>query len=361
VTADIECLQVLSTAQADIWKTHLPARRSAFGSVEYASIVERHREEVARLILFRSQEDHALVTYPLFLRAASELSFETSVAHEAWDAASPEYTGPLATGPNTEAGGRAFRQIFDRYCQHNRIITEFAHLHPWRTAPGVHWLENVRPDREIVYVDLEQSNTDLWQQSLTYACRKNINRARRENVKVFSAEKPDDICQFHQVYSHTMDRNRAQARYYYPLQFFMDFFEQMPDHARFALAEHDGKIVAGTLFLHDDHDVYAYLGGAYHADQGVRPTNAVVYETICWAQEQGKKRLILGGGYKDNDGIFRFKASFSPLRAGFSVYRQIHLPDQYDALCREWASHYGASPEHGSYFPPYRSRPENMR
>ena len=361
MTVDVGCLQVLSTAQPDQWRTFLPARHSAFGSLEFASIAERHREEVARLILFRSQDEHALVVYPLLLRAVSKLPFEADVPHEVWDAASPEYTGPLALELNTEATGMAFRRCFDQYCQESRIVTEFAHLHPWRIASGTRWQENIRPDREIVYVDLAQSEKELWQESLTHACRKNINRAHRENVKVFAADKPDHICQFHKVYIHTMDRNRAQARYYFPLQFFMDFFEQMPDNARFALAEHDGKVVAGTLFLHDDHDVYSYLGGAYHTNQGVRPTNAVVYDTIRWARDQGKKRLILGGGYKHNDGIFRFKASFSPLRAGFSVYRQIHMPDQYDALCGKWVAHYETSPEHNDYFPQYRSRPANLR
>ena len=101
-----------------------------------------------------------------------------------------------------------------------------------------------------------------------------------------NAETPEQIGQFHQIYVHTMDRNQAQAKYYYPLQFFMDFYERMSGNARFALAEHNGKIIAGTLFLHDGHDVYSYLGGAYDADQGVRPANALVYETICWARDQ---------------------------------------------------------------------------
>jgi serine/alanine adding enzyme len=361
MTLDVGSLQVLFTAQPDRWRSFLPARQSAFGSLEFASIVERHRGEVARLILFRSRDEHVLVVYPLFLRAISELPFGACLPSEAWDAASPEYTGPMALEPITEATGQVFRRLLDQYCQASRIVTEFAHLHPWRASSGTCRHENVHLDREIVYVDLVQSEEDLWQESLTRACRKNINRARSENVRMFAAEKPDHICQFHRVYVHTMDRNRAHARYYYPLQFFMDFFERMSDNARFALAEHDGKIVAGTLFLHDDHDVYSYLGGADQAYQSVRPTNALVYDTICWARDQGKTRLILGGGYEHNDGIFRFKASFSPLRAGFNVCRQIHMPDQYDTLCAEWAAHHEASPEHSDFFPQYRSRSGSVR
>ncbi len=355
MTSDEGCLHSLSTAQPGLWRTLLPARQSVFGSVEFASIAEEHKGGVARLIAYGSRDGHDPIVYPLFLRAISELPVGVCVPSEAWDAGSPEYTGPLALEPIMEATGRTFRRLFDEYCRANQIVTEFAHLHPWRASASTYWEENVHPDREIVYVDLLQSQEDLWRVSLTRACRKNVKRARREGVRVFAADTPDQIRQFHEIYLHTMDRNQALAKYYYSLQFFMAFFERMPGNARFALAEHAGKIVAGTLFLHDDEDVYSYLGGGYDAHQGVRPTNAIVYDTIRWAQNQGKKRLILGGGYGQNDGIFRFKASFSPLRARFSVYRQVHIADQYDVLCAEWAAHHEASPEHEGFFPQYRS------
>ncbi len=354
MTLDGGSLEALSTAQADRWRTLLPARKSVFGSVEFASIAERQWGGTARLIAYRSRDRHDSIVYPLFLRAISELPVGGCVPPGAWDAASPEYTGPLALEPIAESTGHAFRRLFDEYCRANLIVTEFAHLNPWRAAADACWQENTHLDREIIFVDLVQSEEELWRQSLSRACRYNINRARREGVRVFAAETPNQIRQFHQVYIHTMDRNHAQAKYYYPLQFFMDFYERMPGNARFALAEHDGKIVAGTLFLYDDEDVYSYLAGAFDEHHSVRPTNAVVYETIRWGREQGKKRLVLGGGYEPNDGIFHFKASFSPLRAGFSVYRQVHLHDQYDALCAEWAAHRDEDSEHASFFPKYR-------
>jgi lipid II:glycine glycyltransferase (peptidoglycan interpeptide bridge formation enzyme) len=154
-----------------------------------------------------------------------------------------------------------------------------------------------------------------------------------------------------------MERNQAVQRYLFPVDYFMAFFEQMPGNARFTLAEYKDQIVAGTLYLHDDINVYSYLGGADHAFQNVRPTNAVIYETIRWAQSQGKRRLILGGGYRPDDGIFRFKASFSPLRAKFHIYRRIHLPDVYVSLCNAWSAYYHSDVNLNSYFPAYRSIP----
>jgi serine/alanine adding enzyme len=354
-------LQVLSIGEPELWRTYLPARQSVFGSLEFASIAQEYKGGTARLFVFRAEDGQALVAYPLFLRSVSELQFAAGMAAEAWDAASPEYTGPMVLVPLAEAAGRAFRHQLDAYCLERRIVTEFAHLDPWETCPSVLVQEYVHQDREIVYVDLGWSRTDMWQKAFTRACRKNIRRAGAENVQVFSAAKPDHIRQFYQIYVHTMDRNRAAARYYFPLEFFMAFFDRMSEHARFALAEYKGTIVAGTLFLHDEQTVYSYLGGAYHEYQDKRPTNALIYDTICWAQALGKKRMILGGGYRHNDGIFRFKASFSPLRAGFNVYRHIHIPEQFDLLRQAWAEHYGSDAEQSEYFPEYRSMPEGAR
>jgi CelD/BcsL family acetyltransferase involved in cellulose biosynthesis len=154
-----------------------------------------------------------------------------------------------------------------------------------------------------------------------------------------------------------MDRVGARDHYYYPLEFFLAFWRHLGNNARFALAEYDGEVVAATLYLYDDVDVYSYLGGADHRFQRARPTNALIYETIRWAQSKGKKRLILGGGHKPDDGILRFKASFSPLRARFEVYKRIHLPDKFAALCDAWSAHYCRNIDPGGYFPPYRSIP----
>jgi len=37
------------------------------------------------------------------------------------------------------------------------------------------------------------------------------------------------------------------------------------------------------------------------------------------------------------------------------------MPDQYDALCVEWATYYETNPQRGGFFPRYREIPENVR
>jgi lipid II:glycine glycyltransferase (peptidoglycan interpeptide bridge formation enzyme) len=210
-------------------------------------------------------------------------------------------------------------------------------------------------------VDLTPTEERLWSESFSHACRKNIKRAMKEGVRIYQASGSDDIEKFHRIYLATMDRRCATSKYYFPLSYFMDLFEQLPGNAAFVLAEYNDRIVAATLYLHDDTDVYSYLGGADERFQHLRPTNVVIYETIRWAQSLGKKRLILGGGYQPDDGIFRFKASFSPLRASFQVYRHVQLAEEYDTLCRKWSAHYDRDlASSGEYFPAYRSIPNGL-
>ncbi len=236
------------------------------------------------------------------------------------DIFSPEFTGPLARGAAVQSVAKCLQF-----------------------------------NREIVYVDLTWPEQQLWRTSFSHACRKNINRSQRENVRVFEAQTMGDIREFHRLYIQTMNGRNALKHYYYSLDYFSTIFEELRGSARFVLAEYKNQTVAGILYLHDRDDVYSYLGGADMNFQHVRPTNAVIYDTILWGKREGKRRLILGGGYLPSDGIFRFKASFSPERARFFVYKRVHLPEKYAALCRTWSSTYGKDSQATAYFPPYRS------
>jgi hypothetical protein len=87
----------------------------------------------------------------------------------------------------------------------------------------------------------------------------------------------------------------------------------------------------------------------------VRPVNAYHYETIKLAARAGKRRLLCGGAFQSGDGVFRFKAGFSPLRIPFKVVKRIHDPEAFAALTEDWSRrHRGLVPEPG-FFPAYRS------
>ena len=346
---------IYTTYNKNSWNSVLPMQESVFGSVEFARIVQEHLSFEARLYVL--QNDTCRIAYPFFCRPVPSLPLGGVENDGLLDTVSPEFTGPLARGAPVQQLAIEFLKRFSIFAFNQSVVAEFIHLHPWKAFTGALVGNCLEFNREIVYVDLTRADQQLWSTSFTRACRKNIKQSQRSGVRVFEAQTMGDIREFYRVYVETMKRRNALTHYYFSLDYFSAIFDHLRSNSRFVLAEYRNQVIAGILYLHDQDDVYSYLGGADYNFQHVRPTNAVIYDTILWGNRQGKKRLVLGGGYSPDDGIFRFKASFSPERTRFFVYKRIHIPDKYAALCRSWSSIYGQALQSTAYFPPYRSQP----
>ncbi|ABU56617.1 lipid II:glycine glycyltransferase FemX [Roseiflexus castenholzii] len=348
--------EMLYTADdQDAWEAALPARASVFGSAGYARIVRRHTGCPARLFVVASHEGR--IVHPFFLRPLNNLPFAEHYASYQ-DTLTPEYTGPTGLGEVAPHLQRAFVERWRHYCEDERIIAEFAHLHPSDRHAGLLRADEVRYNRDIVAIDLTLPENDLWSHSFNEQCRWNIRRAQREGVRVFEARTEADVREFHRIYTLTMERRNADSRYFFPFAYFWAYREELPENALFLLAEYRGRIIAAKLYVYDDEELYDFLGGMDIEYQQQRPAYAIIYAAIQWGQRHRKRRLILGGGYRPDDGIYRFKASFSPLRIRFSTYQRVCQPALYADLCQAWTEYYGCSPPHeAEYFPAYRALP----
>lgn len=339
----------LSPEQSDQWEEFLPANRSVFGSVSYAKICQQFRAAIPRLYVV--QFESANVCYPIFLRPLAALPFQ---AHSGalWDSTTPDYTGPMLKG-ELSAEVETYPALRDRFFREQGIIAEFAHLHPWHAAAAL-LPEGREENRNVVWVDTRIEPETLWREHLEHACRKNINTAQRLGVNVYEGKTDDDLREFYRIYLATMVRNGALIKYHFSYEFFRAFRDTMPANTRFVMARSGDKVIAATLYLYDDQDVFSFLGGADAEFQHMRPTNLVVWDMIQWAHREGKTRLLLGGGYKPEDGIFRFKSTFSPNAQPFQVLKRIHCPGDYahlESLCRQ---RYSMGAELIEYFPSYR-------
>jgi hypothetical protein len=343
---------LFSICDQEPWRRYLPANCSVFGSWGYARICEAFRNCSPRLYVVESGGQ--AICYPFLLRSLAELPFRADTTAK-WDSTTPDFTGPMLFGDDVELAA-AFPELRNGLFRGQGIVAEFAHLHPW--SNGSAWLQEGRAyNREIVWVDVTLDPERLWREHFEHSCRKNISRAEKEGVTILVGSTDDHLHEFFRIYRATMDRNEALPGYYFSREFFHAFRDELPENSRFVLAQYQGQIVAATLYLHDDCDVFSFLGGADAAFQHVRPTNAVIWETIRWAHAAGKKRLILGGGYRADDGIFRFKSTFSRLRQPFYIYRQIHLRPDYAGLEQHCRKHYGLDDSPIDYFPSYRHQP----
>ncbi|WP_243300608.1 GNAT family N-acetyltransferase [Geothrix oryzisoli] len=343
--------RVLTTKDAEAWRAALPTDTSIMGSLDFLRIQERQLGLSARL--FVSEEEGFRVAYPFFLRPVPGPG-----AVSEWDISTPEYTGPFLTLSPPGATGLPPQERllgdFGAYCQSQGIIAEFGHLHPWNEGVGLLDPSLVEVNREIVYVDLSMKEEDLWRLA-TPNCRRQVRQARRAGVIVRRAETRGDVLAFHHLHRRTMERRSAQEHYFLPPEYLLEVFETLPRNAFFLLAEHQGEVVAGGLYFQDATDVYWYLSAMDMDHSSVRPVNAYHYESIRQTALAGKKRMILGGFHREGDGIFRFKAGFSPLRVPFRTYKRIHDSDRYASLTAEWSRLNGGLLPASGFFPAYRA------
>jgi CelD/BcsL family acetyltransferase involved in cellulose biosynthesis len=345
---------VLTTEDAARWRAALPAAMSVMGSVEYARICEKQTGCPARL--FVAEAGGCVVAYPYLMRAVRGLPFANGLGESRWDTFTPEYSGPLCVGPGAGAGASArFADLFARHCQEQRIVAEFVHLNPWNDSAALLEPSAVEPNRDIVYVDLTWDEDEIWNRSLTSDGRRQTKQAQRAGVQVRRAESVEDVCAFQRLHKRTMERRGALDKYHLPAEYFLQFFNAMPENSFFVLAEHEGRVVAGGLYLQDRTNIYWHLSAADEEFLRLRPVNGYLYETIRWALRQGQKRMLLGGGYKPDDGVFRFKTNFSPLRARFCTYKRVHDPGTYDALTRACSAYYAGQAPRTDFFPAYRA------
>jgi hypothetical protein len=349
--------RLVTESDVTVWRALVPPTRSFFGSVEFACISGDQAGYPAQLL--EIEAGNARVAVPYFFRPTTRLEF-AEAGDQRSDALTPEFTGPIVLHSDPSFGHNEFNATVGQIFRERGIVTEFAHLSPW--SNGIDLLDPalVLFNRNIIWVDLSIGPERLWTEHFSHACRKNIKRAEREGIRVFEADSADHIREFHRIYIDTMIRTNALSQYRFPLKYFLRIFNEMRSHARFTMAERNGQIIGAILYTHDDENVYSYLGGADEEFQQMRPSNAMVYDTICWGAAHGKRRLILGGGYRPDDGIFRFKFSFSKCVARFSTYRKIHLPDDYRALESKWCEHYHRKQLATDYFPSYRWIPSDQ-
>jgi lipid II:glycine glycyltransferase (peptidoglycan interpeptide bridge formation enzyme) len=191
--------------------------------------------------------------------------------------------------------------------------------------------------------DLAPSANELWMDA-EHKVRKNVKRARTAGVRIeFDAEgaRLDD---FLRLYSHTLDRNEASPRYRFP----PEFFERLPDERVYVHALLGDAVVSSELVLLSATNAYSFLGGTDKDVYAARPNDLLKWELILWLKEQGKRRFVLGGGYRDGDGIFRYKRSFAPSGlVPFYVGRRVLQRELYDEL----SARVGGN---GDFFPAYR-------
>jgi hypothetical protein len=241
------------------------------------------------------------------------------------------YGGPVAMGT---ANWPQFHHAFHEYCQADGIIAEFARLHPFIEA--LHNSMYARYERDVVYVDLSQSEEQIWC-GFDKGCKSAIKKAVRQGVTLVQTNFVTGP--FLNLYCKAMMRKDAPAYAFDDM-----FFTKLGDIGECVTAL--GADAAAVFITYGDY--CHYFLSVNDGNSGA--TNLIVWEAIKRAKIKGCKIFNLGGGLAAGDSLESFKRSFSSMVKPFYTFRRVHNQAMYDELCKQK----GVDSRDESYFPAYR-------
>ena len=321
---------------------------------------------VARLARFRCGE--SVIVYPFLQRHIASLPFLHSPRdwNDYSDIVSPYgIGGPLeqVVENDEQERGRVwseFLEAFHAYCRDHKIVSEFARLHPYLQNHRHFNLSNGLERRgSVVTVDLSQSDEEIWR-GFTKENRKKIVRAQANGLRVKEANRPADVQLFAELYYSNMQRLQARDWYLFPESWLSDLHAHFSEHLTLFFVYDGDRVVAGGSVFHMNGLVGNFLSATAEDPGQFSPNNLLFYEIIRWAKRRGYRWYNMGGGYRSNDGVMRFKLNFSQRTEDFYTYQKVHLPQAYELLVQEWRQALPSTieMEESKYFPLYRmSRP----
>ncbi|MFQ5810067.1 MAG: GNAT family N-acetyltransferase [Armatimonadota bacterium] len=335
-----------------------PERRDVYFTPEYAVIWERAGEGVATAFVHGEPPDFILHVF--LRRRLRDLPFvpADSRAAKAFDIITPYgYGGPIASSdraqrPDFVAG---FFEAFQECCTKAGIVSEFCRLHPvLRNDELARQCVDVIHRWDTVVVPLDAGDEGLLAQISSHH-RRNIRKAHRAGVAFFTPRVESAATEFHRVYLDTMRRRQARRDYHFSREFFADTLRLLGRRAWLLEARVDGCLAAGALAMQWGPHAHYHFGCTAADALSSGAMHALLHELARRAARGGSRLLHIGGGTAPDDGLFRFKAGFSPKRRPFCTYQSIFQPDLYEHLC-ELRRNAVEAEQHtdDSFFPAYR-------
>ena len=192
-------------------------------------------------------------------------------------------------------------------------LIEQLHAAGWTQQPDTGaGFGDVQP-RYVFQIPLAGRSVDDVFAGFNQLWRRNVRKAEKLGVTVERADR-DGLAEFHPIYVETAARDGFVPR---GLPYFQRMWDAMtaedPDRIRLYLARHDGAVLAGTTMVTvGDHAWYSY-GASADVGREVRPSNAIQWQMIKDAIDDGDSVYDLRGISDTLDesdplfGLIRFK------------------------------------------------------
>src|SRR5262245_1172227 len=163
-------------------------------------------------------------------------------------------------------------------------------------------------------VDLDHDYEQVFA-AYSATTRNHVRKAHRRGVRVRHAESEADVHAYYHVHRRLVRLKQQQMGsygYVYPVELLLEL-TKLRGTARLLLAEWDGQVIGGGLFVHDGCSIYYFHGASDRAYSHMYALCAVIDEAIRWACEVGAAFFNLSGA-PGLPALEKFKSSWGTRR-----------------------------------------------
>lgn len=319
---------------------------------DYGRLYEKIEKGVCEEFIF----EHALGTVRhLFIKREIPIKLDDRIFY---DLMTPYgYGGPhIVSGRQEDKAELAaiFQQAFGEYCREKGIVSEFVRFHPvLKNHLDFSNCYELIFKRHTIQTDLANSADPILTE-YSASCRRDIRHALKAGVEYRVIEQPENLEDFKELYTSTMQRNSADSIYYFDDEYFQNCIDWLGDCLLLVEVSYQGSVIGMSLnFVCGDY-IHVHLTGTRKEYHHLAPAYVLQYALVLWGKEQGKQLIHHGGGRtgEPDDKLYLFKKKFGR-NEEFEYFsgRKIWNAEVYEMLCQT----VGAPIDAGE-FPAYRRR-----
>lgn len=317
---------------------------------DYARLYEKIENGICEEYIFQ----HELgVVQHLFIKRKIPIEQE---GEEFYDLVTPYgYGGPrIVSGRDEDRAGlaAAFQQAFREYCLEKNIVSESVRFHPiLKNHLDFSSCYELSFKRNTIQTRLAGIDDPILTE-YSASCRRDIRHGLKAGVKYRVIDHPESLKDFKELYTSTMQRNDAQAIYYFNEEYFQNCIDWLNDYLVLVEVKYEDTIIGMSLNFVCGDFIHVHLTGTRQEFHQLAPAYILQYALVLWGKEQGKQLIHHGGGRtgEANDKLYLFKKKFGRNEElKYFIGQKIWNQAAYERLCEAVSA-----PLDTKRFPAYR-------
>lgn len=268
------------------------------------------------------------------------------------------YGGPIITEcQDKEKLLAQFKESFTEYCSENNIVSEFIRFHPiFENALDFKGIYDVVYSRHTVGTNL-MDYEDPVQAEFSKSLRREIRKAEKNGVTVRTILAPTDLSAFKKLYEETMDRNKADAYYYFPNSYYKYIIEFLRKSVLEIQLIYENEIIASEIYFIEGDLMHAHLLGSSQIMLDLNAGALLEATAARWGHDHGYIYIHHGGGRTSavDDPLYTYKKKYGKnTEFDFYVGKKIWNKEMYDELVAKREGELNHKID-SDYFPKYRA------